>query len=894
MRMAHYIASTHWDREWYDTFQGFRMKLVTLLDEVIETLENDENYRTFVMDGQVIPIYDYLEIRPERENTVKRLLADGRIKIGPWFVLPDEWLVSGESLIRNLETGMRLARELGAESSRAGFLCDMFGHIGQLPQILDQLGMTGALIWRGLNEREHGGQIFWKAPDGTVLPAYRFGRIGYCTYAAEVRLARDFEAPLILDEAVGRLVEFTRRQAKRTPVGPILLFDGGDHLGIEPKTPEMIGRANERLNDDGITIVHSDLDTYLEELSSRRDGIKKTVIGELRETGRDPVDADEQWLIPGVLSSRIRLKQANAACEDELCLWAEPFSAFASECGRDYPEGYLRAAWKHLLENHPHDSICGCSLDSVHRDMEYRFDQSLDISSRIADSALRAIARAAAPKDIAEEALTIAVFNPTAAAIDEPVDLDVALPVNWPVFREFFGFEDKFSFKLKNAAGKEIPWQLVSQRRSHMGFRAAMTKFPLPDERHVIGITARIPLPACGYATLTVERAEGPVRYSGNMTTSHNSMENEYLAVSVDTNGTVNLLDKRTGKTYSRLLTFEERADIGDGWYHGIAVNDRIHTSAASSADVSIVADGLWKAVMRISVTMNVPRRFDFASMERSAETVPLHIVSNITLRAGADRLEVITTVENTVEDHRLRVLFPTGLEGDSYLSDSGFDVVKRPVALAADNDIRRELDVETRPQATWTAFGDGGRGLAVVSRGLPESAVLDTAEHAIALTLFRGFRRAVMTNDNPGGQETGTLTFRYWIVPFEGSAPVEQLFRYGQRVLNSVRTAEARPAGHELPGDCTALPPERSFLALEGNAVLTSVQEYGDGVMVRFFNPHERTEQVKLVRPEPVKHVNCITLDGRPDMSTTVVTIKEGTVELLVPAKRIATIIVE
>ena len=280
--------------------------------------------------------------------------------------------------------------------------------------------------------------------------------------------------------------------------------------------------------------------------------------------------------------------------------------------------------------------------------------------------------------------------------------------------------------------------------------------------------------------------------------------------------------------------------------------------------------------------------------MQRSAETVPLRIVSDITLRRDVDRLEVTTTVENNAEDHRLRVLFPTGIEGDSYLCDSGFDVVERPVALASDNDIRRELDVETRPQGTWTAFGDGGRGLAVVSRELPESAVRDTADRAIALTLFRGFRRAVMANDNPGGQETGTLTFRYWIVPFEGAAPVERLFRFGQRILSPVRTAEAAPAGHEPPGDCTTLPPERSFLALEGNAVVTSVQRYGDGITVRFFNPHERTEQIKLVRPEPIKYVSCVTLDGRPDISTTVVTVDGGSVELHVPAKRIATITVE
>jgi len=891
-RTAHYVSSSHWDREWYDSFQGFRMRLVSMLDEVFDVLDGDPGFKRFVMDGQVIPILDYLEIRPETAGTVRRRLEEGRIRIGPWYVLPDEWLVSGESLVRNLEAGMETAAELGAEPSRAGFVCDMFGHTGQLPQILGQMNILGAIVWRGLHEREHGGQFNWRAPDGTVMPAYRFGRAGYCSYAIEVRGCRDGGAPPSFAEMADRLVLFTLEEAKRTPTGPILLFDGGDHLEIEPATTEIIAAANERLAGHGIEIVHSDLDSYLEELAENQPNMEKMLTGELRESGRDPLEEDEHWLIPGVLSSRIHLKQRNAECEDELCLWAEPFSAFASELGGEYPEGYLRTAWKHLLENHPHDSICGCSIDQVHRDMIYRFDQSMGISSRLTARALGAIALASAPEAPPENSVVVTVFNPTSADIDEPVDIDIPLPIDWPAtFREFFGYEEKFAFRILDAEGSEIPYQLVGQRRNRKGFRHVRRKFPLTDDRHVVSVTARLLVPAMGYTTLTVAPAEGPTRYSGSMSPSHRSIENEFLHVQAETNGTITVTDKRTGKRFEQLLTFEERADIGDGWYHGTAVNDRIHTSAASNADIALVADGPWKATLRITVTMNVPERFDFRAMERSGDTTALTMTSEVTLRRGADRVEVTTVIDNTARDHRVRVLFPTNLTGETYLCDSAFDVVERPVALAEDNDERRELDVETRPQVTWTAFGDGETGLAVVSRGLPESAVRDTEDRAIALTLLRGFRRVHLADDSTEGQVLGKHSFRYFIVPYSGEAPVEKLFRLGQRVLSPARISalsgddlrESRPSG--------GLPPVHSFLSVEGGAVVTSVRKRGGKLLVRLFNPRGTTEKITLKRPAGTDGALCVTLDGRKDDRTVIVSGDGGTLELLVPPKRIATV---
>ena len=891
MRIAHYVPSTHWDREWYEPFQGFRMRLVSMVDEVLEMFDTDPGFTSFDMDGQVIPVYDYLEIRPENRENIAGYVQEGRLKLGPWYVLPDEWLVSGESLVRNLQFGIECAESFGAPSSRAGFVCDMFGHTGQLPQIFDQMGLPAAFVWRGTHESELHGHFNWKAPDGSMIPAYRFGRIGYCSYAIDVRGIRK-STPFNIGDAVDRLVTFVSTEAQRSKINPILLFDGADHLEIEPKTSELLARANEALEPQGIRIEHSTLDNYIDELLEERSKIEKTVIGELREPGRDPVAVDEQWLIPGVLSSRIHLKQKNAECEDELCQWTEPFSSFAAEYGHGYPDGYLRTAWKHLFENHPHDSICGCSIDQVHQDMLYRFDQSIGISSRLTVQALKAIAVCTVSEGLPDGSIMLALFNATAIPIDEPVDFDIPLPENWPNrFHEFFGYEEKFAFRLKSAHGDDITYQLVGQRCDSKGFRRERYSFPVADNRHRISVTAALKVPAYGYTTIMVEPVDGPVRYPGSMAVSHREIENDVLHVRAEMNGTLTVTDKRTGKLYEQLLTFEDCADIGDGWYHGIAVNDRINLSSGCAADVAVIADGIGKTTLHITYAMNVPYRFDFRKMERCVRTVPLTIVSDVTLREGSDRIEVTTTVDNTVLDHRLRVLFPTNCDGETYMSDSAFDAVERPVALKEGNDVRRELDVETRPQVSWTAFGDGVGGLAVVSRGLPETAVIDRKDRPVALTLFRAFRHAVLANDNPGGQIQGRHTFRYDIVPIDGEIPIKRLFLLGQRVNGPVRVIDIIPDDIKQQRRDVTLPKEHSFLSVDGNAVITSVQRKDNCTHVRLFNPYDATESIRLRFAAGSGSAKCVALDGSDDTKASVMSHDDVT-EVIISPKRITTVV--
>src|SRR5687767_6243762 len=163
-RAVHIVPHTHWDREWYSPFQTFRLRLVDLLDGFLPQLEEDLSYARFLLDGQMAVVEDYLEVRPEAAAVLKRLAAAGRLAMGPWYTLPDEFLVSGETHVRNVQRGLRVATRFGGAMD-VGYLPDMFGHVGQMPQLLRLFGFEHAVVWRGVPSAIDRSGFWWVAPD---------------------------------------------------------------------------------------------------------------------------------------------------------------------------------------------------------------------------------------------------------------------------------------------------------------------------------------------------------------------------------------------------------------------------------------------------------------------------------------------------------------------------------------------------------------------------------------------------------------------------------------------------------------------------------------------------------------------------------------------------------
>ena len=377
---VHVVPHFHWDREWYQPFQGFRRRLVGALDQVLDILERDPTYRYFFLDGQTIVLEDYVEIRPENEARLRSLIAAGRIGAGPWYVQPDEALVSGESLVRNLLLGHRLAAAFGGRPVKAGYVPDIFGHSSQLPQILTGFNIDNALLWRGLHGEGLPSELAWEGADGSHVLLVRLPEHwGYSDWFFDVR-AVHAEDPVDAEELVSTVARYLDYKAERATTPVVLALDGTDHAEPDERLPRWLELLGQRFP--GVRFIHSSPEEFLERL---RTVVRKPTMvrGELRQPSK--LVRTGNWLLNGVLSSRIHLKQANARCQTLLERWAEPLSALAAiHSGAPYPRGYLRVAWRHLLQNHPHDSICGCSVDQVHQDMVYRFDQVAMIAEETA------------------------------------------------------------------------------------------------------------------------------------------------------------------------------------------------------------------------------------------------------------------------------------------------------------------------------------------------------------------------------------------------------------------------------------------------------------------------------------------------------------------------------
>jgi alpha-mannosidase len=347
------VPHTHWDREWYLPFEQFRLRLGAVVDGVLDTLERDASFTSFTLDGQAIVLEDYVEVRPENEGRLRALLAAGRLEVGPSYVLPDEILVGGESLVRNLLLGRRVCRRFGVEPSGAGYLPDSFGHPAQLPQILAGFGIRTFLFSRGLgDELDDVGVVFrWRAGPAEVVACQMLPH--YDNFA---RLTWYHDA----EERVRAIVERFGDLVHRAGGDEIVLANGSDHLPVEPELPEILAEL-ERTYGAAFRIGRYD---------EHAPGAENLPVheGEL-------VGSRLQNVLRGVNSARIHLKQANERAERRLLSIETAAALRTLRDDAPYPAGDLRLAWRDLLRNHPHDSICGCSCDEVHRDMVVRYEQ---------------------------------------------------------------------------------------------------------------------------------------------------------------------------------------------------------------------------------------------------------------------------------------------------------------------------------------------------------------------------------------------------------------------------------------------------------------------------------------------------------------------------------------
>jgi hypothetical protein len=832
---AYLVSHTHWDREWYRTFQAFRARLVDAVDRLLELCAADPGYR-FLLDGQSIALEDYAAIRPARKAELEARIAEGRIAIGPWYVQPDSLLPAGESHVRNLLEGRRAGEAFGPVS-RIGYTPDSFGHPAQFPQLFAGFGIRAFVYWRG-----HGNEIDelppeydWVAPDGTRLLACQLGK-GYFAAATDPRAD--------VESSAARLAGAAKELAARTRSGAILLLNGIDHALPEPKTAAIAEAASAV---SGLAFERALLEDFVGAVEAAP-GARPRFAGEL-------AGARLAHLLPGVWSTRSWIKLQNRACETELLGYAEPFAALAARLGAPDERPALRLAWRTLLPNHAHDSICGCSRDEVHEAMRARFDEARGLARETAARAEERLAGGGTERRAPwSESFDVAVFNPSPHTRNGLVRYAID-PHPWLIVATN-PVESIHPLLLRDLAEESftadsLPARLVP---------AEVGRVKLVPERAGFDLEFVVrDVPAFGWKRVALRKHGGPapderVRVAPGSAEAAIEVAGVRVAAAADGRAEIAFGAAR----FAGLFGVEDVGDRGDSYDFDLAGADDVEL-----VDVSVErfthAAGI--AGLRIERRLSVPARLATGREARSGERAELRLETELRITSGVPRVDAVVRLENTASDHRLRLLFPVGRGAARCAAATTFDVVeRRPL---------RPDDAGWVQRAVPTFVSQGfvhANGLSVVAPGLTEAELVATEEgSALALTLLRavghlsrhdlrsrpGF--AGPGTDTPGAQCPGVVEAR--LALFHGLDP-----------------AAARDA--ELPlvaVPCGAAPlveAGRALISLAPRSLLLSAlkpAEEGAGLVVRVLNPTDAACDAELRLGVPFEHAEAVRLDEAP-----------------------------
>lgn len=891
---VHVVSHTHWDREWRQPFEFFQPYLVKCLDQLFDIFKSDPKYKSFLLDGQAVMLEDYLEVCPERARDVRRWLRKGRLFAGPWYSLIDNNLVAGESIIRNLLYGTRTAQASGAAMTE-GYLISSFGHCAQMPQIFSGFGIASVIFSRGISEWQTKSELFWESPDGTRslafhLPdrytksnwfylvhrpgcvgrdamdwSYRWhadGPVHACDAASADHYWWRTQEAFLRDKAlwVGCVENLIEKALAVSAVPILLAMDGVDHIFPHRDVPEIIRAANEHFGRE--VLVHSNLPAYIADVRAylKKTGVKLEVKqGEMRRPIRVP---GFNQLLPGTISARMNMKLLNHAAETSLIRLAEPLCTLAWLNGAGYPKPFIDRAWKTLMVNHAHDGICGTSVDAVHDAMAERYVRARNLADFVAYEALKEIVVKIDTTRLAEREILLTVFNTTGFSRSRVVRAVVDIPYIWkPAGLEICDMKGRpvpFVLKSKQREEREI----LADHEAQLGFLCLRVEVDfLAEDLPAYGYKSYIVRPGAWLNPGTPAKVG---RFAPARQTAPSQIENEYLRVKAESDGSLTITDKRTGRIYSGLNVFASSGDVGDSTTFAPPMGDSTAYSTGAASAVEVAETGPLSASLRVTRRMALPAHCEPKTKNielvetaqpfkahRSSVTVEEVITSTITLECGAQRVEIKTAIDNVARDHRLRVLFPSGATGaKTWVADAPFDAVEREICLPDAHDWTEPWS-ETQPVSSWFAASDGKCGLTVLTKGIPEAACLDDETRTLVLTLLRCTRRSIGEDYSlEGSQCLGRHVFEYAIQPFAGEWKSQGLTQSAADFITPLRAIlSASQRKGRLPDTAEYLMLDVRPKSAAANIRLSCIKksEEGEAVIIRLWNPASQKAFVKL-----------------------------------------------
>lgn len=862
MKKGHIVTHTHWDREWRYPIWENRQYLIDMIDELLEILDTQPEYSCFLMDGQSVIIEDYLDFRPEMRSKIENYIKQGKIDVGPWYTLPDLYPVCGESLVRNLLKGSRLSQKLGR---RLNVAHESFGwgQTAQFPQIYDGFGLDFVVVAKNVSkQRCPNCEFLWEAPDGTKVFATRLGEHARANFFMNAFLAittgknynsDEYYMKLGKDGQVyheadkngywedyfviadnGEIHDDRLKDAVRlawhsmddtTTPDMRILMNGSDSSTAQPQLVEIIRRAQKLFPD--LELKLSTLEEYVDEFRKTVDVNKlKTIKGELRDGPAYKCSAN-------ALATRPKIKMLNKRAENALFKLAEPLSCMEEK----YNKPFLDKAVKYLLLSHPHDSINGVTQDKTAEDTIYRLNQALELSEAAANTACKNIVKNIDFSGYSDEDILLVLFNTLPYRRSEVIR----------VFIDFPRERNVWDFDIYDGDTK-LKKQIISRSEVTTPVSNLHTR-PLPyevDRFEVIIETGD--LPAMGYKTIRAAATkqfnrkslfwQDMRKFTGEeIAMGTDTMENEYLRVKLEQNGTVSITNKETGRVYKNLNYFEETGDAGDYWIYYPPYKNKTYTSKGENAEIWQEENGALSATAAARIVMSVPKYSTKA--ERSSEMSDVTITVYYTLKKYAKALEVKTVINNTALDHRMCVGFDTEIKTDIAKSAGHFYIDERSTILPGGE---YYPEMQTLPKGYFTSLEGEDAGFAFVDNCTCEYEADKNGR--LKITLFRGMRNVICTEfrsagifpHEHGGQSLGVLEYEYMLTPYDGALCTAERM---SAPIKAVQTSKGN--GKNAPA--------AAFVQIPGELIMTAMKkcEDRDSFIMRIYNPTGHTVRGKF-----------------------------------------------
>lgn len=755
MKTVHIISHSHWDREWYLPYERHHMLLVELIDDVLELFETDPAFKSFYLDGQTIILDDYLQVRPDKKEVLQKYIDNGQLKIGPFYILQDAFLTSSESNVRNMLIGHQESKKWGA-TTEIGYYPDTFGNAGQTPQLMKQLDFDLAAFGRGVKPTGFANQsseddnfvssyseMNWKGADGSEITGLLFANW----------YSNGNEVPVDKEEAKHYWKQKLKDAEAYASTNHLLFMNGCDHQPVQKDLSEAIRVANELFED--YHFIHSDFTAYMTSLNENLPEKLDTVRGELTSQ-----ETEGWYTLTNTASSRVYLKQANAKLSRLLENIAEPLAVMAAEQTGKYPHDILDYAWKTYMQNHPHDSICGCSIDEVHDEMETRFMKAEHVAQHIIDEAVAAMTEAidtTAAETVGESAVPFVIFNTTGDVKTGVVKTELECEAIY--FSELYPtqsykkLKDKtpLNYAVVDSEGRKVAAN-VSEKSPRFDYDLPKDKFRQPYVARKLDVELFVEeMDSFSWRTYyLVPESEKTIDSQPIVTDEDTALiENDYLQVTVEADGSVTLKDKVCGHVYPDALVFEDTGDIGNEYVYKQPEGEAPLTSRNRLTAANCIKDKPYQQSLVLTHTLPVPVsaddqlfleqnkvvEFRNRRAQRVEQTQLLEIRTELTLEKGSEFVKIKTQLTNGMKDHRLRVRFKSGILSPVHYADSLFETVERP------NKVSSVWTNPENPQRMhhYVNVCTENQGMIVVPDGLNEYEVIEEdGQLTVALTLFR------------------------------------------------------------------------------------------------------------------------------------------------------------